>query len=568
MRRSLQTMLSAAAILAFAGQASAQNALGDGRKNDRSIEQGSGGVNRPVTNDLQQNYALRNSIVTGNAPGGLSFRGNVGYVSSREFRGELGSDDLFSFRRDSLYSGISGLGLRGTDSLQYQFALTTGAEPPRSISGSLAISRDAFMPTVGPEVDRGLVQGRGDTTVPIRRVDAAQRLEEQASLAGNGLWKLRSTSGYLTDKSLATSYVGSIETGEGGLLDVTASPLGGLRMTNMQENEPAVSPRAQSSRVATNANSGRRVETNSPTTGAGEGLRLTTAYDQIVYQLAGRAPEGEGEGRQENPMVARVREQNEIIRAYIEGVTRTAAATEVPATPDAETGTPDGGPGLPDGGPPGLNEPGGQEPIEDENLTPRERMFRELERMNVDAAMIRAMRENEVMVDEMVAGAAPADRDFFSIYMQNGRRSMERGNYFDAESSFSRALSIRPGDPSASIARVHAQIGAGLFVAAATNLRDTLTRQPAMSTARYAPGLIPSDTRLRENAEKLELLIEREDLGARQAALVLAYIGYHLNDDELVREGLDRLDRDGEDRLSTLLRLMWVSDASPAGEDD
>jgi len=42
----------------------------------------------------------RQAIVTGNAPGGLSFRGSVGYTSENDFRGGLPSDPLYTFERE------------------------------------------------------------------------------------------------------------------------------------------------------------------------------------------------------------------------------------------------------------------------------------------------------------------------------------------------------------------------------------------------------------------------------------------------------------------------------------
>lgn len=531
-------------MLTLAGSALSQNALGDGKKNDKSGQQGSGGVNTPNT-DLQQSFSLRNAIVTGNAPGGLSFRGNVGYVGSREFRGELGSDDLFSFRRDSLYSGISGLGLRGTDSLQYQFAMTTGSKPPTSIAGSLAISRDQFMPSISAVSNNAGATSSGvDGTAPISRVDPMTVVEEEAVVSGTGLWRLRSASGYVTDKSLSTSYVGSIQSGEGDLFDVTASPLEGLRIAE-QQNENLVSSESNAQRLSTNANTQGGVVPEVPNTSAAEGLRLTTGYEQIVSQLRPGYKAGqEGEPSTESDFARQIREQNELIKAYIEGLQNRSTMPEEDLTPPE-------------------NEPVDplQQPENEEDLSDRERMFRELEALNVDPDVIKALRDNEIMVNQLVENANPGNRDYFSIHMTQGRDAMRTGNYFNAEGRFSMALSIRPGDPTAAISRIHAQIGAGLNISAGTNLRETLTNNPTMITARYADGLIPPQARLREVTPRLQELASGEGLAARQAALVLAYVSYHLKDEALIKEGLDRLDRaGGEDRLATLLRVMWLDD--------
>ena len=147
--------MGAAVLLAVCGlamPASAQDALGDGRALDNSLSTSTRYNAQRV--DPSAEYRFRNAVATGNAPGGLSLRADVGYRSPFEFRGELGSDDLFSFRRDSLYSGLAGMGIRGTDAVQYQFALTTGSELPQNVVGTGFVSRDASR--VGRQFGGGL----------------------------------------------------------------------------------------------------------------------------------------------------------------------------------------------------------------------------------------------------------------------------------------------------------------------------------------------------------------------------------------------------------------------------
>lgn len=519
-------------LLACALPVSAQNALGSGNKQDRSTQRGSGGVNTPVQNDLQQSLQLRNAIVTGNAAGGMSFRGNVGYVGEREFRGELGSDTLFSFRRDSLYSGISGLGIRGTDALQYQFAMTTGAQPPSSIAGSLSISRDSFMPDfASSSVQSNAV---GSNAGPVRRVDQAE-LED---VAGSGLWRLRSSSGYLTDKSLASSYVGSINSNEGVTYDVTASPLQGVRISDPLSVAPnSAALRPQNNSTATE----RLVERLGPTTSAAIDSTGLTGHERILSRLRDTYGQGTPADPTKPTLVEQILDQNEKIRQYIEGVRSTT-----PVVPTSEDGiTPDA--------------------AADEGMSSRDKLLRDFEDLNIDPAVIDAMRESSVLVDELVSQTNPVDRNYYAIHLNQGHKSMLDANYFDAEARFALALSIKPNDPTASIARAHAQIGAGLTMSAATNLRETFTANPTMITARYTQGLMPSDARLREMTPRLQSLSAGAGLRARQTALVLAYVGYHLKDPALIKEGLDRLELESEDRLAALLRLVWL-DEQPVGE--
>ena len=520
--------LTAAVLLCVCSMpASAQNANGSGNKLDRSNQKGSGGVNTPVQNDLQQSLMLRNAIVTGNAADGMSFRGNVGYVADREFRGELGSDDLFSFRRDSLYSGISGLGIRGTDALQYQFAMTTGSRPPSSIAGSLAISRDSFLPTVaGTGVQSNAIS---PTDGQIRRVDPA----DQQDIEGAGLWRLRSASGYLTDKSLASSYVGTINTGQGTAYDVTASPLEGVRVF-----DPAsVSPDSGLLRPQNLTGTQNLVERLTPNTSAAIDADGMTGHEKILSSL--RDSYGQQTTTEPSDLVKQMLDQNAKLSEYIQGIKSTIEPLELE---DPDSQTPE------------------TEPVDDEDLSPRERLLKDFESMNIDPAVIEAMRQSSATVDELVAQTNPAERNYYAIHLNKGHKSMTDGNYFDAEARFALALSIKPGDPTASIARAHAQIGAGLTMSAATNLRETFTLNPTMITAHYAPGLIPPDSRLREMVPRLQSLAAGPGLRARQSALVLAYVGFQLRDEAIIKEGLDRLELETEDRLAAILRLVWLDD--------
>lgn len=512
---------------------SAQNALGDGTNLDASLEHGASRRNSAARNDLVSSYRLRNAIVTGNAPGGISFRGNVGYTAPNEFRGELASDDLFSFRRDSLYSGIAGLGLRGTDALQYQFALTTGSRPPSSIAGSLTVSRNAYRPEIAVEPNR-VDTGRVDSgAVAISRVDPALQPEQ----AGAGLWRIRSSAGYLTDKSLAQSFVGQIDAGDGNMVNVTASPLRGLSIIDL-DNERG----SELSRPANSPAVDTSIPTTSPDLSATTRLSPSTGYDQILSQLrvnydnqfgAGTSPEGAGTAEL-------IVKQNELLSSYLQGVLDSA---RLEASRQAD-----------------------QDAAEGETPNARDQLVQDLENMNVDPKVIETLRRGG-LVDELVESPHPVDRDYFLIHMDRGKQAMQQGHYFDAEARFSMALSLKPGDPMAAISRAHAQIGAGLIVSAAVNLRETLTTHPAMIGSHYAPGLIPSSYRLRQIAPRLRQVAKGPGAKARQAALVLAYIGYQLDDKEMIDDGLERLEIEGADRLAGLLRLVWLDDKPIAPED-
>ena len=134
------TILALALLSGPASIALAQNAVGNGRALEQPLQTGiPGSINNSIRS-FSSELAFRESIVSGTAPAGLSFRGEA-LPSQYEFRGDLGEDALFSFRRDSLYSGLAGRGIRGTDALQYQFALTVGGTIPSSLTGRLSYAR-------------------------------------------------------------------------------------------------------------------------------------------------------------------------------------------------------------------------------------------------------------------------------------------------------------------------------------------------------------------------------------------------------------------------------------------
>ncbi|MEL7483194.1 MAG: hypothetical protein AAFN41_02450 [Planctomycetota bacterium] len=522
-------------LSAVAGSAFGQDALGDGRRLDANQRIGSGGVNSAVRADFSAANALRAAIVTGNAPGGLSFRGDVGYAAPREFRGELGSDDLFEFRRDSLYSGLSGQGIRGTDALQYQFALTTGSRPPRTLAGPLSVSRDSgglraqvdsAMPTSGVSTD--ITTGGGSA---LTRVPPTEFVNDR----GFGLSQLRSSAGYVTDRSIAESVVGGFETQEGRTIGVTASPLGGVRTFDVSplsasQRDPAAVP----SEFSTPAGQPDTLDTAVQVEGLSPFDRLTEGVGEDLARNAGLEP-GSGQA------VQMVEEQNQKLREFLESVQRQVAP-------------------LPTGESTGDGEDPAGEQDEGERLPARDRLIRQLEELGIERGAIDALRSSEIRVDDLVNPAALEGRDFYASHVAEGRELLREGRFFDAEARFSMALSVREGDPIASIGRVHAQIGAGLFLSASLNLRETFTEHPMLIAARYAPDLLPTPQRTLAVVDRLNARVDGEGGEARAAALLLAYVGRNTDDETLIRRGLGRLDQDGEDSLSQLLRLVWLND--------
>ena len=129
--RSTSRAMAAAAVLALVGTVHAQNALGDGTGLANPLDVYQQQLrSESRTDTFLRERQFQDAIVTGRAAGGLSFQGDLGYGSALEFRGELGSDVTYAFRRDSAISGIAAQGVSGTDALRFQFALSTGSALP------------------------------------------------------------------------------------------------------------------------------------------------------------------------------------------------------------------------------------------------------------------------------------------------------------------------------------------------------------------------------------------------------------------------------------------------------
>lgn len=267
----------------FGPRASAQNALGDGRALDNSLSaQGRYNQARP---DFAQELRFRNAIVTGNAPNGLSFRGDVGYTAPGDFRASLGSNDLFAFRRDSLVSGLAGAGIRGTDALQYQAALTTGSRPPQGLIGGFYVPQSGagasgFSVTSGPTGALTGLQQRSAT-------------DPEADRRGSLLWSLRSPSAYVANRDLNPTLIGTASGGRGGA-GVTASALRGVRLAPLADLASQPAAQDEDPNATFNTDPALNPAASAGPTGAGlTGAGLTGAGGPLS---AGRVDPGRAAG--------------------------------------------------------------------------------------------------------------------------------------------------------------------------------------------------------------------------------------------------------------------------------
>jgi hypothetical protein len=204
---------SVAAVVAAMGLWSApawvqaqQRVQTDGRALDANPQVGSGGYNN-VQN--QVDYAARNAVITGDVAGGGQFRGRIDYGAPQSFRGQLGSDDNFRFYANSLPSALplvnSGAATAGYGSAPIQvYRGQAGAT-----LGSLSVTTDPY--TVH-------AQGGGGSVLRLNDIGNASAYQ---SLAANAY------------RQTTTSALAIVPTSDGQLLEVSASPLLGMRQQRL-----------------------------------------------------------------------------------------------------------------------------------------------------------------------------------------------------------------------------------------------------------------------------------------------------------------------------------------------
>jgi len=189
----------------------------------------------------------------------------------------------------------------------------------------------------------------------------------------------------------------------------------------------------------------------------------------------------------------------------------------------------------------------------------------------IDPETLELIRGDGERVKYLVDPTA-GDRDFYTEHMNAGLRLMRNHRYFDAEERFTNALSIRAGDVSAQLGRLHAQIGAGLVMSGSVNLQTLMSEHLEVVSARYSGELFPDEDRLNEMIQILREragLVERESYKVPEPArvkiacgLLIGYLGFQMDDAEQMEEGFGVVRRYGTDadlRLVTLLETVWVA---------
>jgi hypothetical protein len=600
MNRPLHALVLLAASL-LAPAASAQDALGGGNALDNNFGVGSGGVNQ---NARQENFRARNNIVTGNVAAGRGFRGSVGYVADYAFRGQLGSDDLFSFRADSAFSSIDYMNYMGT-SQRFQMGQDLGiVEVRRSTDGLL------FRDPGRTQLSSGVVIDTRQRAIVDREITRA------------------STAGLFASKS-DPELVGMVREKDGSVTLAHASPLTGIHLTPLanegqiygltsydearvntdtafqrpmaQPGQPFATRFEDLSKIPGAFEPPEADKTREDATGEGLENRPPTQQNMIDPRpavgpqstgpnISSRISDRIAPDRNEdyNAILRRIAEQyagqNNVrldldpallrnvderfakLREQLNGVRPAEPRKTGGETPEDELDPlKDTRPKPEDEIPGVLPEPDLPKPPEGPRL-PVVRPEKVDEEGNTEALTQKEIAEllsHGGRIDHL-AGASTDDR--FNELLSEAEKMLRNGEYFLAERRFNRALRFVPGHPLASAGMGHAQLGAGVYLASALTLRNLLRDHPELIDAKYQAALLPNDSRIDQAVSTLKQRVG----SAKQvddAGFLLAYIGHQRSDKELVKFGLEAMEKTApDDPLLPALRAVWLEDR-PTPED-
>ncbi|MFN7314771.1 MAG: hypothetical protein ACK5ZG_13095 [Phycisphaerae bacterium] len=499
--------LTVAVMVACCGQTMAQNrAGGDGRALERDLRVGGGGL-APRANFYDE-VQLRNAIITGNVGGGKAFRGNVGYTAPNEFRGRLAGDSTFSFRRDSTSAGQ----IRGGDALRFQFSNTTGGGAPRA----------SYFSNLG-NTGRNAAASRpgGNEQIRASRPRIVTDMDDQLRLG-----TLRSTATFTSTSSLSPSVVGYKSQGQ---QRVTASSLLGVRTRDTDKTQrPGLIEALSTDTLMQQDTSVQRTEAeNFYKPADNRGAETRTLFDDLRDRMRGaadktREPRDTRDRPDQEPRTKPVEPAPQPTTTQPEPVAREKEDWEkrLDDMRDRLLGKNSAFRGKPDG----------------------EEATDESKRGVMDARTLELIRRAGGETNQFI-DPATGKNDPFAASMSKGQELLASGRYFDAEERFASALQIKPGDPTALAARLHAQLGAGLYLSAAMNFRQLILQHPEVTGIRYTGGTIPTRERMTSIAADLRANITNAaNAGQPPLAsdgLLLAYVGWQLGEPDTVRSGLD-----------------------------
>ena len=597
--KKINTTLTAAitTLAVVAVPALAQQQVGSGgRAHDANLQVGSGGVNQ---NKFQEEFRLRNDIVTGNVPTARALQVDVGYQAPGEFFSPIPSDDLFVFRSNSLPSSPVRLNAVQRNQPRAQSYRNISiyrqfTDIPAYRTGGVFLSPTQYRPGFGYQV-------------------------LQPSSTGTG-FVVGSDEGIQTQLP-ESSIIGISELPQGRALEVQASPLLGVRAVTADPTQQGIinlsSVRDPNNPFNPNNDLPDEEEETvegQVTSGIGTTAEFANAPAQIPaglilgQQLRLNVNENEDETQLER--VQRLEDQ--IFRALDDRKLKPGEDVYFDLLNTLNQNSQDNQ-NLPHDRLGNLVQEEGENE-ENENLKNSQARIKELEQQmrealrepsseeieaterrkeelrkrlnlrtlndtqtklkidrNKEAEYRRKLNELLTKLDyelPQIESLAGSTNTPFNNFMRRGEKELMAGQYFAAESQYRSAVRINPRNPLARVGLVHAQMGAGLIRSAANNLRTLFETNPELIAARYNPQLLPSPQRLQWVQSELDAMINTKEAGA-DPGLMMAYFGYQVGSKQLVRYGLNVMAMQApNDPLRPVLQRIWIENTPDTASDD
>jgi len=530
-------------ILLTAGAANAQNALGNGRALDSNLQQGRTVNPLGRNTNIAAEVAYRNALVTGNAANGMSFRESVGYTSTFDFRTDidpetgraipLPSNDIYNFMRDSLTSSYPSLGLRGIDALREQAAWSTGNTFDESLN--VPILRRAGIGESGAQLsyEQKLVREGYETSF----IDPF-RIRPRS---------MRSTAEFTIGNALGTRFLGQTQDEATNQIQfLQATPLRGVvsesvvteNMIRIYDGKSIGAPNLISS-VVSDIDDSDALD-NKP-----------FGYDAVVKRMSDLFNERYAQPEPDDETATEPDDAStNPIDTTGQGTTGQIDFPTLPTTTPRET-TQDALDRLRSQllGLPTTDEP--EDEAQDESVVDTLRkLFSDEDGSNLSR------------IDRLAP--KKTNRNLFAENMRTGEAMLAKSQWFDAEERFSAALRLSPGDPMAAVGRLHAQLGAGLYLSAGVNFDRLFRANPELMAAKYDQKLLPRHGRLKRIDARLRLNTRNNSDLAVSSALLMAYLGYQFDDRPTIEDAFAALDRihaergEEPDILETTLREVWL----------
>jgi tetratricopeptide (TPR) repeat protein len=535
---------------------------------DNNLQAGSGGINAPKAANTAGQYG--NSIITGNVGGLGGFHGNVRYRAPGEFGSRLGSDSTLDFRLRSIPTQpIEGRG---------GYIPGGGGYVNPQLSPAAAAANTFGRPGAG--INIGQLSGQGQHLPGI-----APFTNRSLDVTGANFSPIGSSLGTIDAASLRpqSQAIGYVVSPGGQVVQFTTSPLMGIQQVRIdplqrldvqapgagQPPAPAMKPSGPGGGAPAGGEPGSPAVPGAPVEPAGPtgvddprgdvrlaavpwgdalGERLAAVGDaRLTYPAFGTEiieqnifdPKVITSGRPGDDVYADLLRR---IQTQGEGKPGASGAGAIP--PDQLASAPAKGAAAP-------------------AKSRTEQIMEEYERFKRGELTADQMRSGAEMFVGKLDYRLPPMRTMvggretgLNNALSQAEKELQAGNYFKAQAAYSRAIALNPDNPLAQLGQVHSQMGAGVYMSAAVNLRDVLAKHPEMIAAKYGESLLPAKDRLGKINDELETLMSTNS--RPEAALLAAYIAFQQDRSDLMRRSLDELSkRSPNDPLVPLLRRIW-----------